>query len=132
MSYCRWSSENGYCDVYVYEDVSGGWTTHVAGARPPEGAPQSAMDAMLGEIQKGEKDSEKLSAIYKKHDAKRQAWNDLNPNKVIKHELAGKSFNHQSPGECADHLKFLKDAGFVVPNYAIKALQEEQAEFSDA
>lgn len=29
MSYCRWSSDNFKCDVYVYADVSGGWTTHV-------------------------------------------------------------------------------------------------------
>lgn len=26
MAYCRWSD----CDVYVYEDVSGVWVTHVA------------------------------------------------------------------------------------------------------
>jgi hypothetical protein len=30
MSYCRWSSNDFQCDVYVYEDVAGGWTTHVA------------------------------------------------------------------------------------------------------
>ncbi|WP_344250997.1 hypothetical protein, partial [Isoptericola hypogeus] len=33
MSYCRWSSDDHQCDVYVYEDVAGGWTTHVAGRR---------------------------------------------------------------------------------------------------
>jgi hypothetical protein len=26
MSYCRWSSDGMKCDVYVYEDVSGGFT----------------------------------------------------------------------------------------------------------
>jgi hypothetical protein len=26
MSYCRWNDE---CDVYVYEDCRGGWTTSV-------------------------------------------------------------------------------------------------------
>lgn len=31
MSYCRWSSDGFRCDLYCYEDVSGGWTTHVAG-----------------------------------------------------------------------------------------------------
>ena len=29
MSYCRWSSDFGECDVYVYESDSG-WQTHVA------------------------------------------------------------------------------------------------------
>jgi len=34
MSYCRWSSRvkrDGTSDLYIYEDVSGGWTTHIAG-----------------------------------------------------------------------------------------------------
>jgi len=30
MSYCRWSSDNWRCDLYCYEDVNGGITTHVA------------------------------------------------------------------------------------------------------
>ena len=30
MSYCRWSSDGGQCDVHCYADVSGGFTTHVA------------------------------------------------------------------------------------------------------
>ncbi len=33
MSYCRWSSDNTNCDLYCYEDCSGGFTTHVAGFR---------------------------------------------------------------------------------------------------
>lgn len=33
MSYCRFSSDNFNCDLYIYEDVSGGFTTHVASNR---------------------------------------------------------------------------------------------------
>lgn len=33
MSYCRFSSDDYQCDVYVYQDGNGGWTTHVAGSR---------------------------------------------------------------------------------------------------
>jgi hypothetical protein len=35
MSYCRWSSENFKLRplLLFYEDVGGGWTTHVAGNR---------------------------------------------------------------------------------------------------
>jgi len=33
MSYCRFSPDNFRCDVYVYEHVDGGYTTHVAGSR---------------------------------------------------------------------------------------------------
>ena len=34
MSYCRWSTDDFQCDLYVYADVLGGFTTHVAGNRP--------------------------------------------------------------------------------------------------
>lgn len=34
MSYCRWSTDDFQCDLYVYADVAGGWTIHVAGNRP--------------------------------------------------------------------------------------------------
>lgn len=35
MSYCRWSTDDFQCDLYIYEDVAGGWTTHVASNRIP-------------------------------------------------------------------------------------------------
>jgi len=37
MSYCRWSSDNWQCDLYCYDDISGGITTHVAGYRCVKG-----------------------------------------------------------------------------------------------
>jgi hypothetical protein len=33
MSYCRWSSDEGKSDVYVWHDCSGGWRTWVAEVR---------------------------------------------------------------------------------------------------
>jgi hypothetical protein len=33
MSYCRWSSDNWKCDLYCYGELTGGYTTHVAGRR---------------------------------------------------------------------------------------------------
>jgi hypothetical protein len=33
VSYCRWSTDDFQCDLYCYADVSGGYTTHVAGRR---------------------------------------------------------------------------------------------------
>lgn len=33
MSYCRWSSMDYQCDLYIYDDVSGGLTVHVAAGR---------------------------------------------------------------------------------------------------
>jgi hypothetical protein len=40
MSYCRWSSDDYRCDLYVYEDESGGFTVHVAGNRVPDETPR--------------------------------------------------------------------------------------------
>lgn len=37
MTYCRWSDDSFRCDLYCYQDTSGGWTTHVALYRDPEG-----------------------------------------------------------------------------------------------
>ncbi|SRR5579883_3081343 len=33
MSYCRFSSDDYQCDVYVYAHIAGYWTTHVASNR---------------------------------------------------------------------------------------------------
>lgn len=33
MSYCRWSSMDYQCDLYIYDDVDGGLTVHVAAGR---------------------------------------------------------------------------------------------------
>ena len=33
MAYCRWSSMNWRCDIYCYQHVDGGYTTHVASNR---------------------------------------------------------------------------------------------------
>jgi len=40
MSYCRWSSDDYRCDLYVYADVSGGFTVHVASNRVPDDTPR--------------------------------------------------------------------------------------------
>lgn len=115
MAYCRWSD----CDVYVYEDVNGGWTTHVAGRRNVAGnAPlwdMSSEDAFAASVMA-------RSKWYKEN----QTYEDIDlPN-------AGKSFNDPTPGQCADRLEALKAEGFDVPQYAIDELREEQATFKEA
>lgn len=133
MSYCRWSSDAFQCDVYVYEDASGGWTTHVAGRRVKHAPPESltsmkvtastaldywaALDAWRGSLPKDEHgdiaDSEYL------------ALKDIGPE-------AGESYNDPTPSECADRLEGLRAKGFNVPQYAIDALREEALESASA
>ena len=50
MSYCRWSSDNWKCDLYCYEDVSGGITTHVAGNRIVGDIPEAPL-SLLGKTE---------------------------------------------------------------------------------
>ena len=120
MSYCRWSSLNGYSDAYVYEGECG-YVTHMASTRPPPGAPDHGIHLLL--------ESEGGSvAIYQAAQARWREWKDAHPSLPINHAEAGKSFLHDSPGECADNLDRLAREGFVIPAYAIEALREEEAE----
>jgi hypothetical protein len=120
MSYCRWSSNDSLCDVYVYADVSGGWTTHVAGNRlvyKGELPPPFDWD---NEENVGERFIERERIVRKlRKEAERV-------NIGLPHD--GATFNDPTPGECADRLESLRSMGYVVPQYAIDALREEQAE----
>lgn len=144
MSYCRWSSDFGECDVYVYEDVHGGWTTHVGSRRlkqkvpdniknmyPEFGDPQWAEKYMNCEKAADEwrrtlKQNEKSSLTFGFPVPDDSEYFDL---KEIGEE-AGQSYNHPTPGECADNLVMLKNKGFNVPQYAIDALREEENELN--
>lgn len=128
MSYCRWSSDNGYCDVYVYEDVHGGWTTHVASARYPEGRPQGYMEVFFSFMDAGG-DAEAAHVPALEARAAQEEWDEANPVIAIESPKAGESFSHSSPGECADNLEQLRCEGFQVPQYAIDSLREEHCEF---
>lgn len=112
MSYCRWSDDDYQCDVYVYDDVMGGITTHVAGRRyvfaealppPLELTPDNIPEWM----ERHEKIMQMTSAAV------------LEP---IDLEGAGASFNHDTGVEAAAQLEELKELGFRVPQYAIDAL----------
>ena len=129
MSYCRWSSDFGQCDVYVYADVSGGWTTHVAGRRFKREPPESLKDMPVT-------NGEEFIALHKAESAWRKTYENedgfLPDSEYIDlpEPFAGDSFNHATPEECADHLEEIRSAGFNVPQYAIDLLREEAAELA--
>ena len=115
MSYCRWSSDDFACDIYCYEHVGGYYAVHVAAARrvlcrplPPFVSlqPEHAKEwrARNVEIHKIIEESS-MEPIGLPHD--------------------GETFREATAGECADRLEMLRDAGYVVPEYAIEALREE-------
>lgn len=114
MSYCRWSSDNGLCDVYVYQSCEGGYVIHVKKLRVSDNVPKC--DHLL-------KDGD-LSG-YMGCLKYRNAWRDQNPPKPIGLPYDGKSFGLETPRECVDKLIELRGIGYNVPQYAIDELIEE-------
>lgn len=101
MSYCRFSSENGYCEVYVYESVDGEWITHVPRRRWPEVSPPDPYLEFSRE------------------------WREDHPLIEIDHPEAGSVFRHETARECAENLIRLKNEGFRVTQRAIDVLLAE-------
>lgn len=141
MSYCRFSSMNWMCDVYVYEHCDGGWTTHVAGRRraiPPIPSLPLHRFPRWG----GRWDQERRETLYPTRWHRLAAhigfriyglWDrllhqptlDLIPLRDIGLPHDGAAFNDETPGKCADRLEALRAIGYKVPQYAIDALREE-------
>lgn len=118
MSYCRFSSDDGQCDVYVYEHYMGFWVTHVAGQkrRPIEPLPPPVPC------------SPERAAEWLARHKRVQEILDQSPYEPIGLPHDGESFEHATPDECAENLERLQALGYNVPQYAIDALREEAAE----
>lgn len=109
MAYCRWSD----CDVYVYADIGGGWTTHVAGRRRVGG--------------KGpDMDMSSAQRIMETYQARMKWLEEHKEMEDLDLPGAGETFNDPTPGECADRLEALLKIGFDVPPEVIDELREEQ------
>lgn len=115
MSYCRWSSDDYQCDVYVYEDVSGGWTTHVGTGRYVITEPLPDLVILTPDTvhEYVEREAE-VSRILRRSTVERVG---------LPHD--GETYNDPTPGACADRLEDLRALGYHVPQYAIDALREE-------
>ena len=123
MSYCRWSSMDSMCDLYVYHSTDGSWTGMVAKRRrvftPTE--PYISLVEDAGKRSVSGKQWEERNLAY--HEAMEAAdWKDL------PEPSTGGTFHRATPGEMADTLETLRKEGFNVPDYAIESLREEQAD----
>jgi len=146
MSYCRFSSLNMMCDVYVYQDCYGGWTTHVASARrviPPipsflYGQFMTRVHRWSGVTMNNATKEFDYPVRWRKHAYK--AWTRFAawwhtyihggslkriPMRKIGLPMDGKAFNDGTAEECAGRLEALRALGYRVPQYAIDALREE-------
>jgi hypothetical protein len=114
MAYCRFSSDNFQCDVYVYEG-GGGWTTHVAGNRPLGAIPARPAPT-----------SDNFVEFVAAHRAQLEFLATC-ARAFITLPHAGESFLDDTPGACADRLLMLRALGYTVPQYAIDELRMEAA-----
>lgn len=146
MSYCRWSSNHGECDVYVYHNVSGAWTLHVAGRKPKHKVPDHIKNIYPSFSDPAMVPRVFADAYMAAHKAE-EAWRRTLPGHEIKGHWfidddqyrslleigpeAGQSYDFDGPGECAAFMKVLQNKGFMVPQCAIDALLEEQRDIDN-
>ena len=147
MSYCRFSSDNFMCDVYVYEDCYGGWTTHVAGNKgawrtlPPW--PMWAYPSFGQTYNSATRSVDYPSPLRKaagsvifgfiaRWEQLRMWMLDRIPRRKITLPHAGQRFKDGTPKECADRLIELRSIGYNVPQYAIDSLLREELEIINA
>lgn len=127
MSYCRFSSMSGRCDLYLYHSVGDYWALHVATNRPPEGRPQSGFEAMYDLIKSKFAGQMNAQEVYDEAEEVQDAWDELNPAQPIDHPEAGKTYRFSEPGEVADWLE-ADGKGLVFPSDLIEDLRFEQQE----
>ncbi len=114
MSYCRWSSDDFQCEVYVYESCYGGFVTHVAGIRYVFSEPLPAPISIHEDLNGWSERRHRISDMVER--AERRPIG-------LPHD--GKSFNDETAALCADRLESLRSMGYNVPQRAIDALREE-------
>ena len=120
MSYCRWSSMNWMCDLYCYEDVNGGWTTHVASSRRMR-EPRPNDDRTMMLMAKGRISPEQFG---KRHE---MTMADLEriPLEPIGLPYDGEEFNDATLEAFHSRLHMLRKAGYRFPDYVLEDVAEE-------
>lgn len=115
MSYCRWSTDDFQCDLYVYEDCSGGYTTHVAENRVIYKEPLPAVVPLTpGTLKEWHARHEKVYQML--HNVERAPIG-------LPHD--GETFNDDTPEELLDRITRLIDMGYRCPPSVLEAIREE-------
>lgn len=120
MSYCRWSTNDFSCDLYVYCSGDDLYTIHVAGNRVVGKIPKITSDYM----DSGDpKDMVRCEEYVAQHKAQLD-WLDNAKREKITLKYAGESFYLPQEATVAK-LKELKELGYVFPDYVIKDIEDE-------
>lgn len=126
MSYCRWSSDDYQCDVYVYDSVGDFVAIHVAGNRT------APIQPPLPHVGRWWERGEEGMAAFSEREQRLMAWLETAPRLPIGLPHDGESFEMEDAAAAADKLEYLRGLGYNVPQYAIDALREEAAAESAA
>lgn len=127
MSYCRWSSDDFQCDLYCYADVSGGYTTHVAGNKSVGEIPKTDWVGFMNKTISAEEFAEQHSKQYE--------WLDKCERKPLGLPCDGESFNDATAELWLKRLMELRAMGYRFPDHVIddaKAEMEEEAKSGKA
>lgn len=121
MSYCRWSTDDFQCDLYVYADVGGGFTTHVAGNRPVYREP-------LPEPVDFDAD---VSGWFARHQ-KVMKMLDVAERKPIGLPHDGETFNDETLDDLLERILALREVGYRFPDYVLDDIRAEIVEANAA
>lgn len=111
MSYCRFSSMSGRCEIYLYYGYNG-YSLSVAANRTVTELPDIAEIDIEGYL---------VRQQLLKHNP------DLVKHVPIELPYAGKSFSFDDKESCIAMLKELKALGYIMPDWLISELEQEQA-----
>jgi hypothetical protein len=145
MSYCRFSSDNFRSDVYVYEHVDGGYTTHVAGNRllfPALPDPYFCWLPFGGKVVRDplrivypNRVAELAAEVYwwlkAQYEALRHWLICHTPRRDIPAPHGGATYSDPTALACAARLIELRNTGLNVPQCAIDRLVLEAANPAD-
>lgn len=112
MSYCRWSSDDWMCDLYVYE-AEDGFYIHVASNK------------YVTEIPKVPGWNEVSSDEWFKAYQKQMSVVEVAESKPIGGIYDGQTFVCDTAQATLDKLKDIKEHGYNVPQFVFDSLQEE-------
>lgn len=110
---------NHACDIYLYSDVNGGYTCHVAGKKRVSGTPCPPMPEDWWTLP-----VEEMMSIMEKQ----REWVDQSTLVDIGLPHDGESFYCLDRDSMIDTLEMLKAEGYTMPEGLIQALKEEDEE----
>ena len=123
MSYCRWSSDDYQCDVYVWEHMDGDVVVNVASCRHDlDSSPHQAERPAPVDIKK-----DGVEEYVLRH-AEFMKFLETCTVKPIGLAHDGESRTFEDKNEAADYLQALKLLGYNVPGQVIDTLREEAAD----